>query len=569
MILREHYEREAAALWAHLARLASRYPELEGLYARDADPRVARLVQSAAFAFATAQSRLDDDGQALVRPLVARALPEGLRPVPSSTIVEVPPIGGHSGVRPGARLNARVGGARLRFEAVWPASAAPIRLEDVHVDRLDARRQVLRFALVGRSGVVLERGLPDTVRLFVHLEPRGTALDLVHALRAARRPGRTRWFDEDGDLLADQELPSASLAWVRVDTHEPPIVSARTDRFASGTLLRDLFAFPESFCFLDLRLDGARESAAGRVEVVLPLAHVVEGLDSFTTGHLRLACAPATNQFEAEIEPIPNRPREAVLQVGGKTHAEILEVRRLWATSERDASVRVELRSWEAPALPHRFNAEETYFTLEQRPAAAEERTELRAMFGRLAGMPGAPGGIVEGKVLASDGAITAGLGLGDVGSEQEGAANITRVTPSRRAVLGENQAWRLSAYARMPAGRLADRTHLQELLRLHDRPGPVDDAVRVARPEILHVNQVQEHDLVDGAFEWGDRFTIDARAPGATEGEVWLVGELLHRALSERNEALRFARLVLLRDGAPFAEYAARHGARLPFPLG
>lgn len=569
MILRDRFESEVAALWGHLGRLARRHPELEGLYARDADPRVARLVQSAAFAFASAQGRLDDDGQALVRPLVARALPEGLRPAPSSTIVEVSSTGGRSGSRAGARLHAHVGSTRVRFEVVWPAAAPAVRLEEVRLDRLDARRQVLRFALVGRSGMPLGRGLPDALRFFVHVEPRGTALDLIHALRSARAAGRARWLGPSGELLADAEVPTGSLAWVRVDTNEPSLVSARADRFASGTLLRDLFSFPESFCFLEVRLGFLQNPTAERVEVVLPLAHVVEGLASFSTDNLRLACAPATNQAKGSVEPVANTPREAVLRVAGKPHAEILEVRHLWATSVRDASVRTELRSWEAPDQPHRFDPEETYFALEQRPAAAEDRTELRVMFGRLGAMPAAPGGIVEGDVLASDGALTAGLGLGDVGSEREGAMNITRITPSRRARLGENHAWRLSAYARMAGGRLAQRAHLRELLQLHDPSGRTDDAVRVVPPDVLRVDHAPEHDLVGAALEWGDLFTIDAHAPGATEGELWLVGELVHRAIAERNEALRFARVVLLRDGAPFAEYAARRGARLPFPLG
>ena len=274
-MLRERFELEADALWAHLQHLARRAPRLEGLYARDADARVARLVQSAAFAFSTAHNRLHDDGQTLVRPLVARALPECLRPRPSSTIVELTSSSGRSGASGGASFAARVGQERLPFQVVWPVTLAPMVLEDVVLDRLDARRQVLRFALAGRSGVSLGINLPEVVRLYVHLEPRSVALDLLHALRSSREPGRTKWFDWKKELIAEKALPSGAVSWVRVDTDEPPLVSARADRFRSSSLLRDLFAFPESFCFFDLHLGGGVERGAERLEVTLPLGHIV------------------------------------------------------------------------------------------------------------------------------------------------------------------------------------------------------------------------------------------------------------------------------------------------------
>ena len=565
MNLRERYEVEAEALWGQLGRLARQSPPLEGLYSRDADPRVARMVQSAAFAFAVAENRLDDDGQALVRPLVARALPESLRPRPASTIVELSAVGGRAGSVQGSSLTARAGAERLPFQIAWPAATAPIALEDVVLNRLDARRQVLRFAIRAGSGVALSKSLPAVVRLFVHFEPRAVALDLLHALRRGP-PGRATSFDAKGNRLADSELRDA-VRWVRVDTEEAPLVSARADRFASGTLLRDLFAFPETFCFFDLHLGAARPGVE-RVEVVLPLAHVVDGASHFAPQHLRLFCAPATNQFVGTIDRLPDTPREASLRVAGKPHAEILEVRSLVATSVRSAQRRIPLRCWEAPSSPHTFESGETYFTLEQR-LGVEERTELRATFGRLDAFPSAPGGIVEGEVLASDGSLCAGLGLGDIGGPREGGTNITRVTPSRRALLGENYAWRLSAYARMPAGRLGRRAHLAELLHLHDPFGAQDEAVHIPRPTVMRATQECEHELVDGALAWGDLFTIEVEPTGCTDGVLWLLGELVHRALAERNEALRYARLALLKSGAPFAEYAPRQGARLPFPLG
>ena len=136
--------------------------------------------------------------------------------------------------------------------------------------------------------------LPEVVRFYVHFEPRSVALDLVYALRSAGKPGRVKWFDAKKQLFADKELAGDAVSWVRIDTDEAPLVSARADRFQSSSLLRDLFAFPESFCFFDLHL-GAVERRAGRLEVVLPLGHVVNRASLLSTQHLRLFCTPATN----------------------------------------------------------------------------------------------------------------------------------------------------------------------------------------------------------------------------------------------------------------------------------
>jgi len=564
-MLRERFELEADALWAHLRRLSRKAPHLEGLYARDADPRVARLVQSAAFAFSVAHTRLEDDGQALVRPLVARALPESLRPRPSSTILE---LSASSGGR-GATFAARVGQVRVPFQTVWPAAMAPMAVEDVVLDRLDARRQVLRFALVSRSVVSLGAVLPDVVRLFVHFEPRSVALDLIHALHSSRDPRLTRWFDAKKEIIADRVLPPGAMAWVRVDTDEPALVSARADRFPSSSLLRDLYAFPESFCFFDLHLGGSVERGAERLEVTLPLARIVEGASRFSGESLRLFCTPATNQFVSAIEPVAHSgASEVILSAAEKPHAEILDVRGLATTSIRSAD-RTALRSWETPDTPSPFDPRETYFALEQRAAAHDGRTELRAIFGRLDAFPGPPGGVVEGEVLACDGALTATLGLGDIGSPREGATNIARVTPSRRALLGQNHAWRMSAYARMPPARLAEHARLTEFLDLHDPFGMQDEATRIARPRLLGMDPTCEHELTGGVLGWGDRFVLDVDASGCRDGELWLQGALIHRAIAERGEALRFSRLVLQRHGATFADYGPRPGARLPFPLG
>jgi type VI protein secretion system component VasA len=298
---------------------------------------------------------------------------------------------------------------------------------------------------------------------------------------------------------------------------------------------------------------------------------LVDGISHLRDEHFLLGCTPATNEYVSRIEPL----RETLgmtrwpLKVAGRPHAEVLHVNELGRISAHDALRRDPIFSWESPASPHRFGAGDVYFLLEQSIAIGESRTETRVSFASLEGFDRPlPGLAIDGEVLASDGALTSALGLADVGRGQ-GAVNVTRVAPSRRASVGVNHAWRMNAYARMPPSRFVTQSYLHEFFKLHDTSDVHDEHARIQVPRFTKADHVREHRLSEGMIEWGDVFTVDLDAPNATEGEAWILSELLSRAIAERNERLRFSSLRVTRESAGFADFSPRQGARLPFPLG
>ena len=72
-MIRRSYEREVDYLWSRLGRAARGREALVSLWSRDGDPRVSRLVQSAAYAFARVKEKLEDDVPEISHALVARA----------------------------------------------------------------------------------------------------------------------------------------------------------------------------------------------------------------------------------------------------------------------------------------------------------------------------------------------------------------------------------------------------------------------------------------------------------------------------------------------------------------
>ncbi len=564
-MVRERYEREVDYLWQRLRGLATVIPRLEALTTRNADRRVTSLVQTAAVAFAAVHARIHDDGQAIVRPLVAAAMPECLRPRPSSTILKLTRAADAHGV-----LFGQVGRREVAFELKWPAQVDSLDLAAARLTLVHAKLQVLQLTIAGRPNVPLGSVLPKSLRFFVRMDAAANALDLLQALHANTATIRAEGYDERGATTVTKELPASVLRWTRVDAPEEPLTRAPADRFPSSTDLRDLYAFPESFCFFDLDVSALQGSRMARLELTLPLARIVAGTGTLGVDHVHLGCAPATNEFVAAIEPLRAAPgvTDWPLVLKDRPEAEVLHVRELVWRGSNDAHTRRPILSWEAPTTPHRFSPDEQYYVVEQSIAIGEARTQTRVSFASAAGFGRPlPGVAVEGEVLVSDGSLTSRLGVGDIGRGAN-AANVTRVTPSRRANLGTNYAWRMNAYARMPPSRFVGAKHLREFVKLHDSSDVRDERARVQVPRFAAAQHAREHRLVEGMFEWGDAFAVDLVAQ-ASAGEAWLIGELLSRAIAERNERLRYSRLTMTREGAEFATFEPRQGVRFPFPIG
>jgi hypothetical protein len=199
------------------------------------------------------------------------------------------------------------------------------------------------------------------------------------------------------------------------------------------------------------------------------------------------------------------------LRAAGHPDAEILHVRSLHQESKDDASARTPIHAWEAPEVPHTFDPDDVYYLLEQSLSPSKPRTELHVSF----------------------------------------------------------DPWRMNAYARMPAARLATHTGLTEFVRLHGSKRAQDANTWVEPPLFVKSTHRREHQLQGGVFCWGDEFTIDMERGPSSESETWLVGALLSRALSERSERLRFVQLTLKQAGSIVAKYDERDGERLPFPFG
>jgi type VI protein secretion system component VasA len=233
----------------------------------------------------------------------------------------------------------------------------------------------------------------------------------------------------------------------------------------------------------------------------------------------------------------------------------------------------LDVRLWDSELASELWD-DDLYLRVDRRASIDRGPTEIHVSLLRPNGRDEAPIGDLHVDFLASDGLRTETLLRGDVGQRSDTAqtVNITRVTPPVPPDFNARLPWRMNAYARMPLAKFASAETLASYVELLDprrqgARGAADAAsvgflgatrrssYRVLRDEVVHGDDV---DLVldEGAF--GGR------------GATWLVGELVARAIAERAEALRFARVRWVRrDGTRVADYGRRTGERLPPPFG
>lgn len=552
---RDRYAQQLETLWAGLGRLGTANPRLTSLLSRDADPRVTRLAQSAAFAAAYADLRVDNESEHLISPALARVLPDVVRPQPAATIVQLASDNSTGRTEePGSYLESKRGQTRARFVTSWSALYAPIEITRARVVRPDPTMQVLVLTLSAIPGIAFGTALRETLRVFVS---GGFAVDFIHAIR--ERDVHVKALNAEGRLLHELTLPHA-VRWVRVDSEELPLVSsAQSSPLATGALLGDYFSFPESFAFFDIDVEALRSTPekARRLELLISFARVVPAVEGLSARDFHLACTPAVNTFAASFARVlADGERSAVVSIADDPLAEIIDVNRVRCGPSSHAVVDVPIYEQVPPG--HALLGG-SFARLRRSPSVVGDRTEVELGFFSVDEPGEFLGPHIQCAVRATQRHACVDLGVGDV--SRVGVSNITRVTRGLPVTWGSEVAWRQNAYARMPCAELGGRiASANAFLGLHD-PLPESDAP----PRVRTAMGERSQRLVRGVVQHGLHFEMEIEmASFGSVGEAWLLGELFARSLAERDDRLRYSKLTWRGHKVEFP-YQARDGRLLP----
>jgi type VI secretion system protein ImpG len=318
-----YYERELGIFRAYSRQFAQRYPKTAGnlLIAGEhsEDPHIERLIQSFALLTARVAKRLDTDYPQFTESMLESLYPHYLRPVPSSSVVQMTGAGGADGdtvsvFARGIELHsAPVHGVTCRFETVYDVVLLPLAIRKfsfspfsdepaLHACLPPGSTAAIKLTIAVSDQMPDWRGkMPARLRLFVNAEPslRATLLDTL-LMRT------TGVFIQADAGPAWQALAQSPLRLAGLDEDDAMLpVGARSN--PAFRLLTEYFCYPEKFNFLDLDLAAIAASLppqCQRFTLYFALSDVAADsnqarlLAAIAPDHLLTGCTPIINLFD-------------------------------------------------------------------------------------------------------------------------------------------------------------------------------------------------------------------------------------------------------------------------------
>ena len=522
--LLSRYERELGWFDEASREFARRYPRIAGRLSTRGDlledPHVERLVQAFALLSARLHERLDDDFPLVTEALLGVLAPHWLQPFPSCSIARfvgdagVAQLSGARTVPRGTLLHAgAVGGVACRFTSAYEVALAPLRI---------ARAGPLP---PGTAGPTLPPGALSWYAVEVELVSASASwatlgLPALRVFVDADAAQVAAWRDALLDHVAGVLLDDGRGCRAVDDARPREVGFADDERLVDGderarpadALLREFFAFPAKFDFVDLPLPAAlRDSPARRVRLLYALrsparreARPWSALDAIGERQLLLGCTPVVNLFTQRAEPIRfSHEREAwplVVDARRPAACEVHDVRRVRRLRQAQGDARAET----VPplyGLSHASADSRCWWTLRRDPSRAEtapgHEVELMLVDADLAPVANEVQTLVV-DVRATNRDLPSQLSIGQPGGDlrcEEGTVAeeirlMRRPTRSLRPRRGPGTLWQL--VSRLALDRLSPAEGgleaLQETLRLHD----LDDspAGRQLRAGLLDLQQ-------------------------------------------------------------------------------
>ena len=270
------------------------------------DPDVQRLLEGVAFLSAHVQQRLDDEFPELVHTLLESISPDALRPLPSMTIMSFRPKSNLSDtfvVPKGTYIDSSpVDGTTCRFQTCYDIPVHLLELSSVHVQEEaifeESHAELLAITLeLNLTTQTLEDWSADHLRFYLagsYANSCDLFFLLQHYLRHVEiQAGTTK-----------THLPPSSLTSEGFATEQSLLPIVPTE-FPSYRILKEFFAFPEKFLFLNLDLKDWIDRGQGNTfSLTFYCSPPPFSLPEIAKENFDLYAVPAVNLFPQDADPI-------------------------------------------------------------------------------------------------------------------------------------------------------------------------------------------------------------------------------------------------------------------------
>ncbi|MGS0892049.1 type VI secretion system baseplate subunit TssF [Burkholderia stagnalis] len=324
-----HYEYELGLLARGLTEFAERYPKIAtrlGIQNGQVDdPQIGRLVQTFSFMASALDARLVDEYPEFTEALLSSIYPQFIECVPSCALVEFDPadlsgkLTGPFTVPRGTTLDARA--ALCRFRTVYDVTLTPVCIDAARYSPstiVPARVRLppdstgilsITFTTRSPTGLFDASSLSGPIR--VHLAGERPVVATLSDSLLLRAAGAFVEVDQNGRW---QPLSKVPLEAVGFDDDETLLPNDRGSAGHRYRFLREYFAFPEKFNFVDIDFSRIQRAARAPQARRLTLHVVTRGtptdsasaqmLATINARSFRLFCTPVVNLFERAAEPI-------------------------------------------------------------------------------------------------------------------------------------------------------------------------------------------------------------------------------------------------------------------------
>lgn len=562
----KYYQEELLYLRELGREFSQAFPALAPMLAdRGADPDVERLLEGVAFLTGRIRQKLDDEIPEIVVAIASLLFPHLVRPLPSTTILELTSIA-HA-ARESARipigaefLSIEVDGTPCRFRSTAPCDIWPITIEDVRLESLPAGKQQLRIELALTPGTNIEALLSSPMRF--HL-----AGDVHDALRMLS------WLMvETEDVSVIESRPSGggereiSLGRTALSpvgfSEDEPLLSMGRVAFPGFRLLEEYYVLPQKFAFFEVR-DVARVAAFGpdtkRFALVLRFGRRMPDAAPITRESVKLHCVPIINLFETTADPIrlaPNRERFLVRTAGLAPKAgEVYSIERVEAI-ERGRGHRVEIPCFYD--FSHRASGTGFFYTPHYSPSVVGDGVDVSVSFGTPEDSQELPDAEVASlQLLATNRALASRLRPGEIrvptAATPSGVVfrNLYPTTPHVSPPFGRELHWRVVAHAAMGIRSLTEPEVLRSVLDVYNLKAIVDR--QVARAHELRLAALKDvkvsasERLYRGALVRGVQIDVFLDETGfAGEGDLYLFGAILESFFAHYVSLNSFAKTTI-----------------------
>jgi len=549
----DSYQTELQALKDSAREFARKYPALAPhLAGTSNDPDVERILQGTAYLSAGIQERLDTDFPEFAQSILRLVAPDYLKEIPATTIVEFKPrniLNNAVTIKQTSKLDSqKVQGVSCRFQTCHPVTVHPLTINAVELNQHGQYSEldvIINNTSLSNADVYLSE-LP------LHLSGDYVTASQLYYLLSKKLVSVSIVQGASNTPLANAKIEP--LGW----NSDFNLLESGKTQLNSYRQIQEYFI--NKYKFLFVKLSGMDETKA------LPKAFKLRFRFNTSTdnvkvniGNVKLFCTPVINLFDTTAEPIPLDHKTSDLTLkpirninNQFTIYSVLDVQ----GQNRRSSEKTQYLDFSLSAKQQ--TKQPVYELVQKSSDQGETKPVLRVSFPEGQDLPMRE--VLTANIRCSNGFLTQQLKPGDVNVNTPDVAdlvsfnNITAVSEYIPPQTDGRILWNLLAHLTVNYLPIADINNLKVLLNLYNPTNQADAKERAANAKriesVLDLSAEHCEKLHRGYLVRGKRITITCDGSGfASDGDLFLFGELLNTLFSQFCEINSFVELVLLND--------------------